>query len=81
MELAAVPRCDLVAARYKAVLKHAQSKRWREVWCGPANASGLRAIYRRFFPPTSHLIHRQYPARGFANFGFRVKRKFIRLPR
>jgi len=73
MEAGAIPRYDLVAARYKAVLQLAQSERWREVWCGPANASGLRAIYRRCFPPTSHPIRRQNPVRGFANFGFRNK--------
>jgi len=72
MEMAAIPRCVLVAVRYKAVLKHAQSKSWCEVRCDPVNASGLRTIYRRCFPPPSHPIRRQYPLRGFANFGFRA---------
>jgi len=52
LEMAAVPRCDLVAARPKAVLKHAQSKRWREVWCGPANAKRLDCM--RFIAAISH---------------------------
>jgi len=36
--MALVPRGGLVAVRFKAVLKHAQSKRWRDVRCGPVNA-------------------------------------------
>jgi len=30
--------------RCKAVLKHTQSKRWREVWCGPASAKRLDCV-------------------------------------
>ena len=73
--MAVIPSCDSVAVRHKAVLKHAQSKRWHEVRCGPANAksSGLRAICGRCFPPASHPFHRHNPARGFVNFGFRDK--------
>ena len=44
MEMAVVPSCDLVAVRHKAVLKHAQSRRWREVWCDPANAKRLDCV-------------------------------------
>jgi len=52
MEMAVVPRCDFVAVRHKAVLKHAQSKRWREVRCGPANAERLDCV--RFIAAISH---------------------------
>ena len=38
MGMAAVSKRGIIAMRRKAVLKHTQSKRWREVWCGPANA-------------------------------------------
>jgi len=74
MEMAAVSSCDLVAVPHKAVLKHAQSRRWRDVRCGPANAKRLdcgrfiAAVAR----PTSNQIRRQYPVQRFANFGFRV---------
>jgi hypothetical protein len=30
--------------RRKAVLKHTQSKHWREVWCGTANAKRLDCV-------------------------------------
>jgi len=51
MEMAAVPSCVLVAVRHKAVLKHTQSRRWREVRCGPANAK--RLDYVRFIAAVS----------------------------
>jgi len=51
MEMAAVPRCDLVAVRCQAMLKLAQSKRWREMRCGPANAK--RLDYGRFIAAVS----------------------------
>jgi hypothetical protein len=41
MGTATNPRKPVMAARPKAVLKHAQSKRWREVRCGLANAERL----------------------------------------
>jgi hypothetical protein len=51
--------------RRKAVLKHTQSKRWREVWCGPATAKRLdcvRFIAALSLPearPKSRIIARQ----------------------
>ena len=53
-----IPRCDLVAGRHKAVLKHAQSKCWREVRCGPANAERLDCV--RFIAAVS----RRHPTRS-----------------
>jgi len=38
------PRIALIVARPKAVLKHSQSKRWREVWGVPANAKRLDCV-------------------------------------
>jgi hypothetical protein len=55
MGTATNPRKPVMAARPKAVLKHAQSKRWREVRCGPANAERLDC--KRFiaaFPAPAH---------------------------
>jgi len=75
MKMAAVPSCDLVAVRHKsgAKARAVQTLTRSSVRPGQRDASGLRAIYRRCFPPTSHLIHCQNPVRGFVNFGFRVK--------
>jgi hypothetical protein len=44
METATDPRQSVIAACPKAVLKHTQSKRWREVWCGHANAKRLDCV-------------------------------------
>ena len=44
MGMAAVSKRGIVAVRRKAVLKHTQSKRWREVWCGPAIAKRLDCV-------------------------------------
>ena len=70
--MAAVPSCDLVAGRSKAVLKHAQSKRWREVRCGPANAKSLdcvrfiAAVSRPHSTRTTAKIRREgSPTSGF----------------
>jgi hypothetical protein len=41
MGMAAISKRGIIAMRRKAVLKHTQSKRWREVWCGPASAKRL----------------------------------------
>jgi len=78
MEMAAVTSCDLVAGRSKAVLKHAQSKRWREVRCGLASA--MRLDCGRLIAAVS----RPHPTRSTANirregsptsgFGFKIAR-------
>jgi hypothetical protein len=44
MGMAAVSKRGIIAVRRKAVLKHTQSKRWREVWCGPAIAKRLDCV-------------------------------------
>jgi hypothetical protein len=44
MGMAAVSKRGIIAVRSKAVLKHTQSKRWREIWCGPANARRLDCV-------------------------------------
>ena len=75
MEMAVVPRGDLVSVRHKAVLKHAQSKCWREVWWGPANAKRLDCV--RFIAAVSHPHPTRSAAKirceGSPNFGFRVQ--------
>ena len=40
------------------------------VGTGQREAPGLRTIYRRCFPPTSHPVRRQNPVRGFAKLRF-----------
>ena len=52
MGMAAVSKRGIIAMRCKAVLKHTQSKRWREVWCGPASAKRLDCV--RFIAALSH---------------------------
>jgi hypothetical protein len=44
MEAVGDSRHSVIAARPKAVLKHSQSKRWREVRCGLANAKRLDCV-------------------------------------
>ena len=44
METAANPGNPVIAAHPKAVLKHTQSKRCREIRCGHANAERLDCI-------------------------------------
>jgi hypothetical protein len=44
MGLAAVSNRSIIAMQHKAVLKHTQSRRWREVWCGPSGAKRLDCV-------------------------------------
>ena len=59
MGMAAVSKRGIIAVRRKAVLKHTQSKRWREIWCGPAIAKRLdcvrfiAALSRPFLTPSA----------------------------
>ena len=44
VEMTNNPRNPVIAASHKAVLKHTQSKRWREIQCGHANAERLDCV-------------------------------------
>jgi hypothetical protein len=44
MGMAVISKRGIIAVRGKAVLKHTQSKRWREVGCGPDHAERLDCV-------------------------------------
>jgi hypothetical protein len=80
MGMAAVSERGIIAMRCKAVLKHTQSKRWREVWCGPASAKRLDCV--RFIAALSHsfltrsaakILHDCPPA---SEFGIKTPMRF-----
>jgi hypothetical protein len=74
MGMAAVCRRGIIGVRLKAVLEHTQSKRWREIWCGPDYAERLDCA--RFIAAFSHhssLVPSPNPAGLSANFGIRVE--------
>ena len=64
METATDSGMPVIAARHKTVLKHSQSKRWREVRGVPANATPLAT----FQSPVKNRV-KMHPANSTPNLG------------